>query len=318
MKTKFFALIGILFSICSMVKAEGDIPQRPPIIGVAHIGFYTKDLDHTRSYLRDFMGYDETVTLEKDGKVSLSVFKVNERQFIEIFPERTANSSRIYHFAVETTDAEAMRVYLKSKGYKVPDHTPVGRTGNYNYFVTDPNGTICEIVQYGKEGKMADRLGLDLSKNRISTHMSHVGFMVPDVDKALSFYCDVLGFKEVWRGGGNPKKVSWVHLQVPEGYETVELMLYDEKPSWERMGSMNHICLEVQDIYKTKAILDSRQQPEGVKVPTPPKAGINKKLQINYYMIDGTRIELMEEQPYDGILAPSSKGKLMKYIAKEN
>ena len=49
------------------------------------------------------MGYDETVTLEKDGKVSLSVFKVNERQFIEIFPERTANSSRIYHFAVETT-----------------------------------------------------------------------------------------------------------------------------------------------------------------------------------------------------------------------
>ena len=138
-----------------MVKAEGDIPQRPPIIGVAHIGFYTKDLDHTRSYLRDFMGYDETVTLEKDGKVSLSVFKVNERQFIEIFPERTANSSRIYHFAVETTDAEAMRVYLKSKGYKVPDHTPVGRTGNYNYFVTDPNGTICEIVQYGKEGKMS-------------------------------------------------------------------------------------------------------------------------------------------------------------------
>lgn len=68
MKTKFFALIGILFSICSMVKAEGDISQRPPIIGVAHIGFYTKDLDHTRSYLRDFMGYDETVTLEKMGK----------------------------------------------------------------------------------------------------------------------------------------------------------------------------------------------------------------------------------------------------------
>ena len=84
------------------------------------------------------------------------------------------------------------------------------------------------------------------------------------------------------------------------------------------VGNVWAQCLEVQDIYKTKAILDSRQQPEGVKVPTPPKAGINKKLQINYYMIDGTRIELMEEQPYDGILAPSSKGKLMKYIAKEN
>ena len=162
---------------------------------------------------------------------------------------------------------------------------------------------------------MADRRGLDLSKNRISTHMSHVGFMVPDVDKALAFYRDVLGFKEVWRGGGNPEKVSWVHLRVPEGYETIELMLYDEKPSWERMGSMNHICLEVQDIYKTKAVLDQRKQPEGVMTPTPPKSGINKKYQINYYLIDGTRIELMEEQPYDGVPAPSSKGKLMKYNA---
>jgi catechol 2,3-dioxygenase-like lactoylglutathione lyase family enzyme len=315
MKLKFLTLFSLILLGCGNMKAAGEVPQRPPIIGIAHAGFFTKDIDNTRDYLKNFLGYDETVTLQKDGKLSLSVFKVNERQYIEIFPEREKMTNRMYHFAVETTDAEAMRLYLKSKGCKVPDHTPKGRTGNLNFFVTDPNGTICEIVQYGKDGMMADKRGLDLSKNRISTHLSHVGFMVPDIDKALSFYRDILGFREVWRGGSNPEKVNWVHLSVPEGFETIELMLYDEKPTWERMGSMNHICLEVQDIYKTKAILDGRKRPDNTPAPTLPKTGINKKYQINYYLIDGTRIEIMEEQPFDGVLAPSSKGKLMKYTA---
>lgn len=317
-KNRLIVWLYVLLGICGTIEAEEHTPQRPPITGVAHAAFFTKDLEHTRNYLKNFMGYDETITLKNaEGKVSLSVFKINERQFVEVFPERKEKSNRMYHFAVETTDAEAMRLYLKSKGYKVPEHTPKGRTGNLNYFVTDPNGTICEIVQYGTEGMMADKKGKDLSTNRISTRMSHVGFMVPDVDKAIEFYCGVLGFKEVWRGGSDPDKVKWVHLQVPEGDETIELMLYDKEPTWERMGSMNHICLEVKDIYAAESTLAGRVQPQGVRAPTPPKAGFNKKRQINYYLIDDTRIEIMEDQPFDGIPAPSSKGKLMKYISAD-
>ena len=271
-------------------------------------------MDHTRSYMKDYMGYDESITLkDENGNITMSVFKINDRQFVEIFPEREEKTSRLYHFAIETPDAEAMRLYLKSKGYGVPDSTPTGRTGNKNFFVTDPNGTICEVVQYGTEGLMADRKGKDLSDKRISTHMSHVGFMVPDIDKAFAFYRDVLGFKEAWRGGSNPEKVNWVHMQVPEGTETIELMLYETDPSWGSMGSMNHICLEVKDIYAAEATMAARELPKDVNKPSAPRTGINKKRQINYYMIDGTRIELMEEQPFDGIPAPSSKGRLLKY-----
>lgn len=315
MKLKNLVLSVVLLGICGTMSAQEKAPQRPPIVGVAHAAFFTKDLDHTRNYLKNFLGYDETITLTNtEGKISLSVFKINDRQFIEIFPERSVGTNRMYHFAVETTDAEAMRLYLKSKGYKVPDHTPKGRTGNSNYFVTDPNGTICEIVQYEPEGMTAKDRGQHLPDTRISTRMSHVGFMVPDLDKAVEFYTDVLGFKEVWRGGANPKKVTWVHLQVPEGEETIELMLYDKDPTWNRMGSMNHICLEVKDIYQAQATLAARVQPEGVLPPSEPKAGINKKRQINHYLIDGTRIEIMEDKPYDGIPAPSSTGTPLKYV----
>ena len=40
--------------------------------------------------------------------------------------------------ALETDDAEAMRVYLKSKGVTVPEQARKGRTGNINFTVKDP------------------------------------------------------------------------------------------------------------------------------------------------------------------------------------
>ena len=144
--------------------------------------------------------------------------------------------------------------------------------------------------------------------------MSHIGFMVADLEKSLSFYVDVLGFKEVWRGGPDPKKVKWVHLQVPEGNETIELMLHDSEPSWERMGSMNHICLEVKDVEAVEKKLSERRAPEGCPVPSAISIGINKKRQKNYYSIDGTRVEIMEDHTVTGYPAPSSVGYPMKYV----
>lgn len=314
MKRNKFLLTVALTGLCGIMSAQ-DAPVRPPITGVAHAGFFTKDVAHTRQYFKDFLGYDETITLTNaDGQISLCVFKINDRQFVEIFPERASGTNRMYHFAVETPDAEGMRLYLKSKGYTVPDHTPKGRTGNSNYFVTDPNGTICEIVQYEPDGMIALNRGKNLPDTRIATKMSHVGFMVPDLDKSLAFYRDVLGFEEVWRGGSNPEKITWVHLKAPEGEETIELMLYDKEPTWDRIGTMNHICLEVKDIYTADATLKGRKQPEGVREPTDPKTGINKKRQINHYLIDGTRIEIMEKDPFDGIPAESSNGVPLKYV----
>lgn len=297
------------------VAAQTSTPARPKITGVAHAAFFTKDLDNTRQFFKELMGYDEPIVMPgKENTTAFTVIKINDRQFVELFPERQVGSKRLYHFAIETDDAEAMRRYLESKGYQVPKTTPKGRTGNSNYFVTDPNGVICEIVEYEPDGMTCRDFGQHLPDTRISPRMSHVGFMTPDLDAAVSFYVDVLGFKEIWRGGTDPKKVKWVHLQVPEGRETIELMLYEEEPSWSRMGSMNHICLEVKDIQAAKEELDRRILPEGCPDPSLIATGINRKRQINYYNIDGTRVEIMEDHTVDGKPAPSSTGVPMKYV----
>jgi catechol 2,3-dioxygenase-like lactoylglutathione lyase family enzyme len=314
---KALLLSALIFLFVSpVISQDTKDPKRPPITGIAHASFYTKDVESARRFYKDFLGYAEPFSLmASNGKnLALTFIKINDRQYVEVFPEKKQGGNRMYHFAVETTDAEAMRKYLASKGVKVPEKTPKGRTGNSNYFVTDPNGTICEIVQY-EPGSMSDKtLGRDMPKARVSTRMSHVGFMVPDLDKAVAFYCGILGFKETWRGSRDEKNVTWVNLKVPDGNDYIELMLYDKEPSEGSMGSMNHICLEVKDVAESASLLKSRQLPEGCKTPTEMKTGINKKRQINCFDIDGTRVEIMEASTVDGQPVPSSTAPPLKFI----
>lgn len=296
-------------------RAQTGETVRPAVTGVSHMAFCTGDLENTRAFFKDYLGYEESfVATKPDGSTIFTVVKFNDRQFVELFPEKDSDQMRFMHFSLETTDAEAMRLYLKSKGLEVPESVRTGRMGNRSFTVTDPNGIQCEFIEYPEEGMTMKDKGKNLPSTRVSERMSHVGFMTPDLDKAVSFYVDILGFKEVWRGSPDPETVKWVHLQVPEGKETLELMLFSEYPSLSGLGSMNHICLEVSDIEKAKALLDGRVLPEGARKPSASKVGINRKRQLNYFNYDGTRVEIMEDRTVDGKPAPSSAGVPLKYV----
>ena len=170
MKKYFFVTFLFLFAITLQVYAQVKTEvKRPKILGVAHIALYVKSMDQARAFYKDFLGFAEPYSLKKNNseELALTYFKINDHQLIEIFPEKDPGSDRLYHFAIETDDAEGMRQYLKSKGIKVPDKTPTGRTGNLNYFVTDPNGIICEIVQYTPDGWTMKNFGKDIPATRI-------------------------------------------------------------------------------------------------------------------------------------------------------
>src|SRR3954471_21689821 len=125
-------------ALCAVAAAAQEMP-RPRITGVAHIALYVHDMDKAREFYHGLLGYDEVFRLDnKDGSLSLTFVKVNERQYIELFPEREAGSDRLNHISVETDDAEEMRRYLASKGVRVPASVPKGRIGNLNFNVADP------------------------------------------------------------------------------------------------------------------------------------------------------------------------------------
>lgn len=307
MKLRLPLLLGLL--VAPLVAQ--DAPKRPRITGISHAAFYVSDMAKARSFYESFLGYESPFSIpRKDPKEQLVWIKINDRQTVELFPgsEVSPETDRLYHIAIETDDADAMRLYLQSKGVAVPPKTAIGKIGNKNYFVKDPNGNTVEIVEYLPDSWTVREKGKFMSDRRISTRMSHVGVMVGQLDLSMKFYGEILGFTEIWRGGGGAT-LSWVNMRVPDGEDYVEFMLYARAPTRDVMLTKHHICLEVDDVEKAGAILASRPLPPGLKAPDAMKTGVNGKRQINYYDPDGTRVEIMEPRTFDGKPVAPSRAK---------
>ncbi len=281
--------------------------KRPRILGVSHIALFVSDIEKSRAFYKDFLGYGEVFSLNKpDGTLSLTFLKINERQYIELFPQTEPGTDRLNHISIETDDAEAMRAYLGSKGIKVPDKVPKGRIGNSNFNVKDPDGHTVEIVQYEPAGWSVRDKGKAIGPSRVSPRMMHLGIIVGAVDPAMKFYRDVLGFTETWRGSSKGTQLSWINLKVPDGDDYIEFMLYDEIPAPDKRGSQHHIALEVPSVAASVAALEKNPYRSQYAKPMEPKTGINRKRQLNLFDPDGTRIELMEPVTIDGKPTPSS------------
>jgi len=290
-----------------LALVRGQEAARPRITGVAHIAVFAADYEKSRTFYRDFLGLQEPYSLANpDGTPSMTFFKINERQYVELFPEKTPGTDRLNHISIETNDAEAMRRYLAARGVAVPERVGKGRIGNSNFNIKDPEGHTVEIVQYEPDGWTVRERGRHLGPSRVSTHMLHVGIIVTRFDAEMKFYREVLGFRETWRGSRAGDELSWVNLQVPDGEDYIELMLYREAPPPDRRGTPHHLALEVADVVKAIAAIDAMPYRSQYTRPIQAQTGINRKRQVNLYDPDGTRIELMEAATVDGKPAPSS------------
>jgi catechol 2,3-dioxygenase-like lactoylglutathione lyase family enzyme len=291
------------------LRAQDGAPARPRILGLAQVAFYVHDIEVSRKYYRDFLGYEEAYTLKKpDGSLRAALFKIGDRQTIELVPEIAPATDRLAHITLETDDAEALRVYLKSRGIAVPDQTTQGQVTSAYFTVVDPDGHTVEFAQYSPGSWTIRDAGLHLPATRISEHMSHAGIAVRHLDAALKFYRDVLGGTIVRKGSGNGKVLSWVNVQVANGTDWVEFMLYDEKQpqTLAKLGVNHHFCLVVPDAAVAAKILQARPLPPGARLLPVVSVGTDHKRKIQGYDPDGSRIEFMEPTTIDGLPAPWS------------
>ena len=298
--------------IISVLATSALAQPRPRITGISHAAFFVSDMAKAREFYEGFLGFASPFSIPRKNPAEHLVWiKINDRQSVELFPgsEVAPEADRLYHIAIEVDDADAMLVYLRARG--VPglpptSASPVGKIGNKNFTIKDPNGNGVEIVQYMPDGWTLREKGRHLPATRVSQRMSHVGVMVGELEVSLKFYRDLLGFQEIWRGSSGGKTLNWVNLRVPDGEDYVEFMLYEKYPSIDRLRTMHHICLEVPDIERAAALLAARNYPAGSKPPTEMKVGVNGKRQINFYDIDGTRVEIMEPNTHDRKPRPPS------------
>jgi lactoylglutathione lyase len=299
-----------LLTLCSLLVGAAA-PKRPRILGVAQIALNVSDIEKSRGFYKDFLGFAEPFEIRNpDGSLALSFIKINDYQYIELFPGLKAGQDRLNHIALYTDDVKLMRAWLGSQEIKVPPTVGRGRNGDLNFSVTDPEGHKIEFIQYEAGGWSMRGKGKYMSEFRVSTHMLHVGILVGDVEAAMKFYAGVLGFRETWRGAPPGKNLAWINMTVPDGEDYIEFILYKDLPPADRRGSAHHLCLETPDVRKATAELESRPFRRFYPYPLEPRLGVNRRWQLNLYDPDGTRTELMEPQTVDGLPVPSSSAPL--------
>ncbi len=270
---------GVLFSLgttflfvaSAQVPANKDV-KRPPIVGVSHIALNTDNMDAARKFYTGMLGFEEAFSMNKpDGSVMLTNFKVNDHQFIQVFPGlKSPTEDRLNHICFETTDAEQLRAYMASKGVAgVPDKLGPTKNGSLAFEVHDPDGHLLEFVEI------------------------HVGVTVKDREAADHFYKDILGFKLQWHGGMKDTDTDWVAMRVPDGKDWLEYMLNVHNPDPQLLGVMHHLSLGTPSVKDSYAEILKR----GMKDVEKPQIGRDGKWQLNLYDPNLTRVELMEPKP---------------------
>jgi catechol 2,3-dioxygenase-like lactoylglutathione lyase family enzyme len=302
--TRCICLAALLTGTSQTQTAGPGSPQpaapvtRPAIVGVAHIGLRTDDLAAARKFYTGVLGFQEPFSLDKapaEGTgLLLTYFKVNDHQYIEMFPELTdPKMDRLSHISFETTDAEQMRAYLANRGVKVPEKLAPMQDGNRGFDVNDPDGHDVEFVEFRPGSLHSRNFGRFLPDTRISQRIIHVGVVVKDRAAADRFYKDILGFKLQWQGGMNDKDLNWVAMRVPDGTDWLEYMLDVNNPDPHTLGVMHHLSLGVPSIQGGYKLALER----GYQAREKPQIGRDGKWQYNLYDPNFTRVELMEPKP---------------------
>lgn len=269
-------------------------PDRPQILGIAHVALRVKDAAEARNFFGQILGFDQLPRNETaTGKMAYTYFKVSDDQYILVSPTLSSpTEDRLIHIAYRTTDARGLRGYLASRGVAVPGELRKDPEGDLSFSLKDPAGHVVEYIQYLPGSIESRNFGRFLSSRRTSRQIIHAGETVDNRTAADHFYRGILGYRVMWTGGMTDARTDWVDMVVPNGSDWLEFMLNVQNPSPRLLGVMNHLSLGVKDIRQAFATIKAR----GYKAEEP-EIGRDGKWQLNLYDPNLTRIEFMEFKP---------------------
>ena len=137
-------------------------------IKLSHIGLLVSDIEATKKFYCDLLGYEEIFHCDKDGQSFMYYLKNRDDEYLEIFDKAHGAAGfppqNVQHYCYLVDDLQETGRYFQEKGYKVyylPSYTGqeapipfVPRIGVDNScvcFIDDPDGNEVEFMQYTKD-----------------------------------------------------------------------------------------------------------------------------------------------------------------------
>ncbi len=289
---RFLSLALALFVSASTQAQQASPVARPVISGISHVTLYADDLAKSERFYGSLLGWDMVPGTTPASGVR---FYANHLQYVELLDAPHAGQpERLDCVAFLTSDVDALRRYLGAHGVSVPAAATPEQDGSRTFIVHDPEGNQVAFTQPGRHPIAMPKS----AAQRLSSHIMHAGYEVHDRAALDHFYKDILGFHLYWQGGAKEGgHIDWVMMQVPDGTDWIEYMLYlPANPSREQLGSADHIAPGVVSVVKLEHSLEQRgwTAPDG---KDPKVLGVDGKMQLDLHDPDGTRIEFMEFAP---------------------
>jgi catechol 2,3-dioxygenase-like lactoylglutathione lyase family enzyme len=187
--------------------------QGPELAGIAHAAIRVSDLGKSRDFYEK-LGFEEAFAMDQGGVPTQSFIKINDRQFIELYPQREASQAiGFMHVCFEAPDLEGLNRFYVSEDLK-PNAVRKAGAGNLLFTMAGSENQNIEYTQYMPGSKHTNDRGKHLGAHRIAEEIVAVGITMEDPAAAVMYYKQKLGFAAAqgWEAGQ-----SWLSLPGTPG-----------------------------------------------------------------------------------------------------
>ena len=217
--------------------------QAPNLAGIAHAAIRVADLDKSRDFYAK-LGYEEAFNMSQGGKTTQSFVKINDRQFIELYPQRQPSDTiGFMHVCFESADIQALHDTYVARGL-TPIAVRKAAAGNLLFTMEGPEKQNLEYTQYMPGSRHSNDKGLHLGANRVSEQIVAVGVEMQAPAAAAAFYKNKLAFVH-----GVPLAAGQTWLGLP-GLPSQEIEIVQHAP-----GPVFQLFFGVSDLRQAAAKL---------------------------------------------------------------
>jgi catechol 2,3-dioxygenase-like lactoylglutathione lyase family enzyme len=248
------ALLALTAIIAPALHAQEPAP--PPFAGIAHVAIRVHSLPDAIAFYNK-LGFEQAFDLRKNGIPYESFIKVNDHQFIELYPVDDKNPTPAFlHVCFEGIDLNAIHDDYIARGLTP---TAVRKAGAGNLLFTmkgpeDGTGTPqnIEYTQYQPGSLHSNDQGKHLGSDRVADTLFAATIGTKDPAAARDFYLNQLEFKSI---SGDP---MFLHMPGNSGQE-IEIAPYSTLTTRARLTlrtpSLSRAARELhkQDIQFTKS-----------------------------------------------------------------
>lgn len=187
--------VSLLAALAPAAFAQVESPsatQKPALVGIAHVAIQVADLAKSSAFYQK-LGFAQPFEITKDGKVTEAFIKLNDRQYLELYPVEEGKAPSFQHVCWEAVNLPRLYPIYTANGVV---SKPVRKAGAGNMLMAwkGPEGQTEEITEYLPGSKHSADFGQHLGADRIATHLAAAVVPMDDPNAAALYFTQKMNF----------------------------------------------------------------------------------------------------------------------------